>query len=566
MKKRLATLAFISILGLEGCGNYTQPSDKFRLQIVHINDTHSHIEPIPLTLKIDNNITGLYVGGYAKLAKYIKDIKKRDSHAIALHAGDAVQGTLYYILFKGKADVDALNQMELDAMTLGNHEFDDGANILATDFVLRAKFPIISCDVDMQNNPKLKGKVKPYLIKNIDGQKIAIIGDTVDSSASSQPGPTIQFLNYLTTAKKYVKELKTKGINKIIFLTHIGYDTDKYLATQIEDIDVIVGGHSHTLIGNFSNLGLESKGPYPTIVEHNNSRTLVLTAWKWGEVVGDINVTFDNKGVITSYTANPVILTGDKFFRKNNAGKMVEVDNNVKKEIEKQISKIKNLKIEQDDKSVDVIIDKYKKQVDKYMQLKIGEATQTLTNNRLPNDDGSDGSMVAPYVALSIYEKVNKTYGCDFVLQNAGGVRKEIKQGPITLGEVYNILPFNNSIIIIKMKGKDILKMMKNLVKISLIEKKETGVYPYFAGAKMTLDIDNDIISSFKIKNNSQWIEIEPDKEYSFATNSFIARGKGYYEEISKKAISKYDTGFIDTDIFIDYIKTHKILKPLPNN
>jgi len=573
MKKYLFSITTVVIITFFTSCSLKNPSlahhsDNLTIEILHINDTHSHLEPIKTSIYINGKKTYVYAGGYAKIAKYIKE-KKTNPHIIVLHAGDAVQGSLYYILFKGKADVEALNKMKLDAMTVGNHEFDKNATSFGINFAKLANFPIISCDINASANPILKNIIKPYIIKEIDKQKIAIVGDSVNSSVISNPGPTVVFSNYIDSAKKYVNELKKRGINKIIFLTHIGYKHDQFLARQIPDIDIIIGGHSHTLLGDFTNIGMKSKGPYPTVINHNLSKTLIVTDYKWGEMIGDINVTFDKNGKITNYTGTPVMLVSDIFLRKNANGKKVEVNESIKTKIKNFISNQPNIKIESNDKTVEQIINKYKPEVNKLMKTVIGIAAENLVNVRLPNKKNPHGSMIAPIVAKALYEKAEKTGGCDFALQNVGAVRISIPKGNISIGEVYTLLPFGNTLVILNLKGAKIKTMLENVIDLSFIKHSHTGSFPYMYNAKITINVSNkkgQRITSFKIKDaNGNWIDLDQNKTYKIATNSYIANGGDYYSEM-RNASNKTDTGFLNTEIFINYIKSKGTIKKLPDD
>lgn len=550
-------------------------NQNFRVHILHVNDTHSHIEPERISVKFDGVKTYVYTGGYAKIAKYFNDTKEADSHTLNLHAGDAVQGTLYYNLFGGKVGVACLNKMQIDAQVLGNHAFDRGADNLRDNFVSKVNYPILSANTIVSDeNEGLKKLIKPYIIKDVNGQKIAILGLTVESAKLSSPGPTISFANAIDTAKTTVQEIETKGINKIIALSHLGYDRDKILAQEVPDIDVVVGGHSHTLLGNFSNIGLTSKGNYPTVIKHNESQTLVLQAWKWGMVVGDINVIFDKDGKIKKYLGTPVMLLSDKFLRKDADGHKVEVNATVKSEIKKIISKLSNVKIEEPEADIEDIISQYKPQVDKMMKKTIGEATANLIHTRIPGaidpDNGKvlpNGSLIAPLVVKAMYEKAKEYGGADFAMQNAGGIRISIPEGNVTMGEVMQMLPFGNTLTTLDMQGSDIKDMIESAIDRSYIKGTNTGCFPYLANAKFTFNPkkpEGQRIVEFKVKKDGKWEDLDPNKTYTIATNSYIANGGDNYIEFEEKATNKYDTGFVYANIFIDYIKQVKTLSPLP--
>lgn len=235
-KKYLSVLFFIFL----SCGVFVFAQKK--IVILHTNDTHSRIEPVPLTDKSAPD-----KGGVVRRIGYIEQVRKENKNVLLLDAGDFLQGTPYFNLFKGEVEIKAMNQMRYDAATLGNHEFDYGMETLEK-IVRRAKFPIVSSNYDFSHTA-LKKLVKPYLILRKDGVKIGIIGINVQPkgliAASNYRG--MEFLPPVETANSLAQELKTKKrCDVIICLSHLGYTGEKNLALQSRNIDIIIGGHSHT--------------------------------------------------------------------------------------------------------------------------------------------------------------------------------------------------------------------------------------------------------------------------------------------------------------------------------
>ena len=217
--------------------------DGFEINIIHINDHHSHLEDEKMDLMLAGKKTKVTVGGIGRVTAKIKELRTQEKNPLVLHAGDAVTGTLYYTLFNGVADAEEMNLIGFDAFTLGNHEFDGGNEGLAK-FLNALKVPVISSNVVPDKGSILEGKWKPYLIKEIGGEKVGIIGlDIVGKTKnSSNPGKDIKFLDEVATAQKYVDELTALGINKIILLSHFGYENNLDLAKKVSGVDVIVSG------------------------------------------------------------------------------------------------------------------------------------------------------------------------------------------------------------------------------------------------------------------------------------------------------------------------------------
>ncbi len=283
-------------------------SNNLSLTIMHINDTHSYAEGDSLTLDIDGTETTFEAGGYPRLVQKVNEIRAESSNTLLLHAGDAVQGTLYFTAYEGEADYEFLNEMGVDVMCVGNHEFDKGPEYLDK-FTDYAEFPIISANIDAAADDYLAGELEPYVIKEYDGEKVGIIGLTTTTTAgTSSPGDNVVFNDVVDTVNTYVAELEGQGVNKIILLTHLGYDEDVALAAEVDGVDIIVGGHSHTLLGGeeLESLGLSPSAAYPTEVENlSGEKTYVVQAYEHTLVLGKLNVEFDGDGVVTSIDGTP---------------------------------------------------------------------------------------------------------------------------------------------------------------------------------------------------------------------------------------------------------------------
>ena len=216
-------------------------AEAFKLSVFHVNDIHSHISSERMKLKVDGVKTYMQIGGYARMVNQLKKLKAKKPNSLILNAGDTFQGTLFYSLFKGKADAKALNLISWDAYALGNHEFDDGDKALA-DFLdlLDDDITMLAANVVPDKGNILEGKWSPYVIKTVGKEKIGIIGiDIVGKTIkSSNPSDEIKFSDETKTAQKYINELKALGINKIIVLSHQGYKNDLKMAAALSGVDI----------------------------------------------------------------------------------------------------------------------------------------------------------------------------------------------------------------------------------------------------------------------------------------------------------------------------------------
>lgn len=215
-----------------------------RLVILHTNDTHSRIEPLPPT---DRTAPGM--GGVVRRASYIDQVRSENEQVLLFDAGDFLQGTPYFNLFKGEVEIKAMNLMHYDAATLGNHEFDYGLAILEK-VVRQAAFPIVSSNYDFSGTA-LAGLVKPYLVLKKGKLRIGVIGIDVQPkgliAADNYNG--MKFLDPEETANNLAEKLRREEkCDLIICLSHLGYSADVRLAESSRNIDLILGGHSHTYL------------------------------------------------------------------------------------------------------------------------------------------------------------------------------------------------------------------------------------------------------------------------------------------------------------------------------
>ncbi|MDR1368755.1 MAG: metallophosphatase [Dysgonamonadaceae bacterium] len=252
-----------------------------QLTVLHVNDTHSRIEPLP-----GNDSRNPDQGGMARDEAYIQSIRNENPDVLVLHAGDFVQGTPYFNMFKGEVEVALMNQTGFDAACIGNHEFDYGFPVMKKMFK-QAKFPIIATNYDFSETP-LKGLTKEYLIIKRGGLKIGVIGIGINPqgliAGSNYEG--MKFLSPVETANKMAEFLKKdKKCDLVICLSHLGYNPDIQFAKKTSNIDIIIGAHTHTFMTN----------PYRT--ENADGKKVVINQMgKSGIYVGRLDITLSEKG------------------------------------------------------------------------------------------------------------------------------------------------------------------------------------------------------------------------------------------------------------------------------
>ncbi len=258
---------------------------KIKLVILHTNDTHSQVEPTE-----KSNLKTANMGGYARRMGVIEKIRSEEKNVLLFDAGDFSQGTPYFNFFNGRVEIDALNRMQYDAGTLGNHEFDNGIDTLAV-ILKNARFPLISSNYELENTP-IKNHIQPYLILKKFGLKIGIMALNVDPKSliieSNYRG--LVYRDPIEKAKETSAFLKKKQkCDLVICLSHLGSDStaidvnDFTIAHQTKHIDIILGGHSHSLLENTKTNNADGK------------KVIIAQMGKSGLYLGRIDIELEKK-------------------------------------------------------------------------------------------------------------------------------------------------------------------------------------------------------------------------------------------------------------------------------
>ncbi|MFD1745186.1 5'-nucleotidase C-terminal domain-containing protein [Rhizobium helianthi] len=500
----------------------------YQLNILHINDLHSRIEPInksDATCSQKEADANECFGGIARVKSAIDMFRKNNANAniLVLDAGDQFQGSLYYSTFKSAPIADFMNGIGFDAMAIGNHEFDDGPEEL-NKFIGALKFPMISGNTKAKQGSLLDGKYKGYLIKEIGGQKVGVVSVlATDTSETSSPGADITFEDEITYLKSAVKDLEGQGVNKIIALTHVGYNKDKEIAAAVDGIDVIVGGHSHTYL---SSTDPKSSGPYPTLVKNPSGVEVpVVTAYAYSKYLGELQVTFDDSGVVKSTSGAPKLLdasvTPDEAFA----------------------AKVKEL---------GAPLEELKKKV-------VGSSEGAIDGDRkvCRAKECSMGNLVAD----ASLDRV-KDQGITIAIVNGGGLRASIDQGDVTMGEVLTVLPFQNTIATFQLKGEDIKAALENGV--SQIED-GAGRFAQVGGMKYAFDRSKPVgsrISDIMVKEGDKFVPLDPAKTYGVVTNNYVRGGGDGFKVFATNAINAYDFGPNLEQAVADYLTANNPYKP----
>jgi 5'-nucleotidase / UDP-sugar diphosphatase len=456
-------------------GQQTKPD--LQMTILHTNDLHAHDEVYVEHAKS--------VGGFARIGHLIRTLRKENPNTVVCDAGDIFQGTPLFAFYHGEVEVNNLNLMGYDVYTIGNHEFDDGPDNLAKQ-LSKAKFAIVSSNMDTSNFPPLGNLVKPSVVKIIGGEKVAFVGavtpDLEQLSMSLAPiklkakGP-----QWYEPIKAEVERLKGEGINKIILVSHCGVKLEKELAQEIPDIDVIVGGHSHTRLDK------------AVIFEHPGvGTTMVVQTGCYGKALGKLDLAFDKDGKL--------IFPETKYHLINITERIPE-EKDIKDYIESKLAPVLVLRNE-----------------------KVATATTEFDKDWISTPwDSALGDLIAD----ALFD-AGKKFGAQISFENRGGIRGTIDAGPISAEKIEEILPFDNRLTIATVDGATLLKALEHSFEEGL-----GGRFLDEHGLKIAYDrnlpLGHRIVFVLTQQKDGSWQPLKPEQKYRIAINSFsFSGGEGF--------------------------------------
>ncbi len=493
------------------CATSCAPQQAPRLVIVHTNDTHSQIDPAP-----DNDKYNPGQGGLEQRAAIIATMRDSFPNLLYLDAGDMVQGSPYFNIYKGQVEMEAMNEQGLVASTFGNHEFDNGVDFLSN-MMQWAQFPILSCNYDFDGTI-LEGRVPKYIIREQDGMKIGITGVTVDPTdlIFMQNVQGVVYNDPSERANWMADSLRRLGCDLVILLSHVGYypnDTvmgDRYIATHSKDIDLIVGGHTHTNIETgYVALNVDGK---PVTITQTGSKTNPIGAI-------DIRMKASTRGDGTKWEVDTIAcrkLRPESFDYSAHREQITE------------------------------FIRPYREQLTAQMAEELGYAPETMEKK---HPQGLLGNFTADALKLIGDERLHAEQWADasehvsLAVMNNGGLRASLNEGAVTLGDIFKIYPFENKLTLIQLKGADLEALLQSLAGRGL---------EALSGCNITLTTDeNHKTTASKILVAGRPIDV--NKDYWIATIDYLAEGNSGMHALTRG--QQHPTDLRLRDLMIDYVR-----------
>lgn len=428
------------------------------LILLHTNDIHNRL------LSFEGR-DGRDVGGLDRLAELIAQHRAKHPNVLVLDGGDVFQGTPLYTFFKGEVDFKAMSQVGYDVGTLGNHDLDDGwANLKKQ--LSHVGYPILCANVTNADGTPVLLPAMTFKRGQTRIGVVGLLGETAWENIAAKQRQGLKYQSITDAARHWVTAMRPQ-VDLLVLLTHNGFAEDQELAQAVAGIDVIVGGHSHTPV------------PEPKLVKTNAANgiggTLIVQAGSYGQHLGRLTLDVD-KGRITSYS-----------------GTLLAVDHSIKTPRE----------------AVKGIVAPYAAQVSAQMAEVIGHAPQALPTSGKYAGETPLGNWLA--------DMVKEAGGAEVGIINSGGIRAELPAGPVTVGRVFEILPFENYVVSFEAPGREIAELVQTTVE--RLHKRQSGTMQV-AGIQFTAK-DGRLVGPIQINGKN----LDPAKTYRVAAIDYLLGG-----------------------------------------
>lgn len=511
----LCSTAMIAALGSAASAEVT-------IHILHTNDIHSRIQPInrfDSTCAAEDDAAGECFGGVARVATAINDLRDdliaAGENVVVMDAGDPFQGSLMYTTFKGDVEAEMMEAIGYDVMAVGNHEFDDGPGNLRR-FLDTVSFPVVSGNLDLSLSEELRGAVEGHVVLDVGGHRLGVVSAlATDTAETSSPGPNVIFQNEIDSLQADVDDLTEMGVDMIVALNHVGLPQDIRIAEAVEGIDLIVGGHSHTYL---SADDPDRAGPYPTWVDGPEGGMVpIVQAYAYTKYLGHLEVTFDDDGTLIFADGNTMLLDAAVTPDAEIAARVAELA----APIEEAMAEV------------------------------VAETTAPIDGDRTSCRAGE--CEMGVLVATAMLDRT-RDQGVEVAIQNGGGLRASIDEGPVTMGEVFSVLPFQNTLASFDLTGAGIIAALENGV--SQVED-GAGRFPQVAGMRYTWDPEaepGNRIVSVEIETDEGFVSIDPEATYGVVSNNYMRGGGDGYSVFATEGMNAYDYGPGLEQVVADYL------------
>ncbi|KAH8373050.1 hypothetical protein KR009_011034, partial [Drosophila setifemur] len=438
--------------------------------ILHNNDMHARFEQTSVnsgSCSPEDAHTNKCYGGFARVAfevrKYRTEAQAGGTPVFYLNAGDTYTGTAWFTIFKDKIASAFLNKLQPDAISLGNHEFDERVEGLIP-FLDEVNFPVLACNLDLSKVPQLKATKHLHnsAILETNGTKIGVIGYLTPDTKKLTLQTDVEFFEEVVSINAEAEKLKAEGINIIIALGHSGYAKDLEIAKNCPEVDLVIGGHTNTFLYTGSQPDAEHiDGPYPTVVKQKSGKAVpVVQAYAYTKYLGKLHVQFDAEGNLILWDGAPILL---------------------------------NASVAQEQDLLD-LLEVYRPNVTQLEKAVVGHTKVYLEGRKqiCRAEECNLGNLVADAM---VFSRMMEEQGGDFwtdaaiSLMQGGGIRSSIEKrsdGSITDSDILSVLPWGNDLFMTTITGKSLRQALEHGA--SLIGKDSDGGFLQVSGIHVIIN------------------------------------------------------------------------------
>ncbi|XP_076242052.1 protein 5NUC [Calliopsis andreniformis] len=526
----------------------TKEANGLTIRIVHTNDMHSRFEQtskMSSTCSQKDADAGKCYGGFARIATLVRQARNSSVPCLFLNAGDTYQGSIWYNVYKWKVVSKFLNLLAPNVTSLGNHEFDDGVDGLIP-FIQNATFPIVTSNLDLSKQPNLAAtKLVNSTILTVNGTKIGVIGYLTPETKIISRTEEVIFLDEVDSIRKEAKRLKKEGVGILIALGHSGFDVDKKIAKEVEDIDLVIGGHTNTFLYNGKQPDLEMpEGLYPTeVVQKSGRKVYVVQAYAYTKYLGNFSVTFDSKGEVTNIKGNPILVDSS-----------IEQAKDILEELQQMRGAIDNTSL-----------------------TVVGQTRVLLEGDSkvCRRRECNLGNLITDaMIDYNVGEYGGKAGWTDAAIafHNGGSIRTSITRNndnKVTMEDVLSALPFDNAILKASMTGELIISVLEWSVQNLQINTTSNlfGAFVQFSGLQVVYDLTrpkNSRVISVYVRCAScsipEFRELKRNETYTVLLIDFMQSGGDGYEML--KNLKTQPLGVTTTHVLVEYFKKHSPVHP----
>ena len=495
------------------------------LTILHVNDVHSAAAGVNDRGPVYDDTDA--VGGLARVTARVADEKAkaeaRGEAVLALDAGDFWQGTHFFRTGGMPWAREAMRRMPWDAATLGNHEFDLGCETLA-EYLKNLPFPVLAANLEKNPACPLSNAPLPaYVVKDLGGITVGIIGLANDEGKDiSEACPETDFADRAAALQRAAAELEKAGVSHIIAVTHVGYEADRALARAVPAIDVIVGGHTHSVLGDHPH----SEGPYPTVIPHDDgSQTLVVQAGRSTRYLGRLTVSFDDAGRVVNFH-----------------GDLEELAPTLRRDEAMHDFVVRSL-------------DAIRADQERFVGVNMSTMPDGL-------DPCREGDCLSGMATVDAFLAWGRSRGAVAAILNGGAVRAAMPIGPVTYADLLDIHPFGNRIQVADVSGA----VLRRALEHGLSEPDVIGPrLLQTAGLRYRLDPKAPVgerIVSAEIRTEDgttegTWAPIRPESTYRIVTIAYLLTGGDHFSMLGENA-RILETGPLEVDVLEAYLLEEK--------